>query len=135
MRDVYSKVEEVSADNKRDIVQLKSMVDGKLGYIIDVLEGKARAVDPARRMVPRLPQQQEAIPLEDDNDHDGDDETMGEAGNGLPAGAATRRGRRARRPPTLRPRPPRLPTRPPRDTGARVASPDSRGRRPCRHRP
>ena len=86
MRDVYSKVEEVSADNKRDIVQLKSMVDGKLGYIIDVLEGKARAVDPARRMVPRLPQQQEAIPLEDDNDHDGDDETMGEAGNGLPAG-------------------------------------------------
>lgn len=49
VRDVFSKVEEVAAAQKLDMVQLNEKVDTKVGYVIDVLEGTARTNDPARR--------------------------------------------------------------------------------------
>jgi hypothetical protein len=49
MRDNYSKLEEIAQDQKRDVIQLKSDLESKLGYIIDVLEKNARDVDPNRR--------------------------------------------------------------------------------------
>ena len=37
-------------ESNRNIVQLNTVMTAKLGYIIDVLEGKARANDPSRRL-------------------------------------------------------------------------------------
>ena len=46
------KLEEARTDMfalKRSFTELQSSVDTKVGYLVDLLEGKARDVDPARR--------------------------------------------------------------------------------------
>ena len=47
--DAYSKTEEVGATLKADLLQTKTVMEQKLNYVIDVLECRARVVDPARR--------------------------------------------------------------------------------------
>ena len=71
-RDVYTKVEEVAQDVKRDFLELNTKLDAKLGYIIDVLEGNERSVDPSsRRHVRRIAQ---IIHEHDEDDNDDNEE-------------------------------------------------------------
>jgi hypothetical protein len=76
MRDNYAKLEEIAQDQKRDMVQLRSDVESKLSYIIDVLDNRARLVDPNRPSIVLEPPARED---EDDMENEDGDSAQDEA--------------------------------------------------------
>ena len=96
--DTYAKVEEVQAALKHDIVQLKTTTEQKLNYIIDVLEGRARPSDPARRN--GVPTWAEVIDEAENDPANGEDEeevgaTSSSVDAGRPATSSSDAGRPA----------------------------------------
>ena len=90
--DTYEKVEEVAAAHKSDVIQLKTSMEQKLNYIIDLLEGRARNVDPARRLFDAGPDEEPSVEEVEERDEQAEDTDA----NGGDGGPELGRGRRRR---------------------------------------